>query len=84
MSGKINHRFDYDDLEERNSNMEIHIYKCPHCTSNEGEFAEILLFIPKGEKIATQCTCNGQSERCCVVLDFMQSYNCEQYLAKTK
>lgn len=78
--GKINHNFDYNDLETRNETLDILKFRCPHCTNEEGEFADMVLFVPKGGYLATQCACNGQHEKCGILAILMQSYNCEKML----
>lgn len=59
-------------------------YTCPHCTDEEWNFAEIILYVPRNDKyeIATQCNCNGQEDKCVVLLNLIQSYNCEKMLLK--
>lgn len=78
--GRISNPLDMERISNNNQNMGIASFKCPHCTDNEGNFADIVLFIPEEENLASQGICSGQESQCCVLLDFMQSYNCERML----
>ncbi|MBY6836006.1 hypothetical protein FDG50_00475 [Clostridium botulinum] len=82
--GKIISEYNFAELEERNSSLKLVRYKCPHCTDENGKFADIVLYVPKRDQyeIATQCNCVGQEDRCAVLLDLMQSYNSEKLLNK--
>jgi len=57
-------------------------FSCPHCTDENGEFAEIAFYCPKNNPlgIATQANCTGQQELCIVLNDACQSFNSEKYL----
>lgn len=77
------HEYDFEEMEKQMPDLEFLRIKCPHCTDEEGNFATIVLYIPKKDNslgIATQCNCNGQEDRCTVSFTFMQTYNNERYL----
>lgn len=82
--GKIISEYNFEDMQERNSSLNLLKFKCPHCTNENGDFADIVLYIPKRDEnqIATQCNCNGQEDRCAVLLNLMQTYNSEKLLNK--
>lgn len=82
--GKIISEYNFTEIKERNDSLNLLTFKCPHCTNENGKFADIVLYVPKRDEygIATQCNCNGQEDRCAVLLDLMQSYNSEKLLKK--
>lgn len=81
---KYNEVYNFESMEKRMPDLKFIKFNCPHCTNDNGKFGEIILYVPKDDKyeIATQCNCNGQEDRCSVLLDLMQSYNCEKMLKK--
>lgn len=80
--GRIQYQFDFNDIEERNSDSELLTYKCPHCTDAEGNFGDIILFKSNQSNLVTNGTCNGQTERCHIVVNFIQTFNCEKMLER--
>lgn len=74
--------YNFENMEKEMPTLDFLTFNCPHCTDDEGKFGKIVLYVPKrdGDQIATQCNCNGQEDRCSVLLTLMQTYNSEQYL----
>lgn len=76
--GRVLYDFNFSEIEERNSDSEILKYKCPHCTNKDGNFGDIILFKNKDNSLVTNGSCNGQEERCYVVINMIQTFNCEK------
>ncbi|WFD09744.1 hypothetical protein [Tepidibacter hydrothermalis] len=76
--------YDFERMRKDMPNLDFVTFKCPHCTDKEGNFAKIVLYVPKDDeyKIATQCNCNGQEDRCAFILTLMKTYNNEKMLKK--
>ena len=84
MGVKKHGNYEFDKMEKRMPNLNFLKYSCPHCIDEEGNFSEIILYVPKDDEhqIATQCNCNGQEDRCTVMITLMKSYNSENFLKK--
>lgn len=76
--------YDFDRMHKQMPNLDFVTFKCPFCTDKDGNFADIVLYVPKDDEygIASQCNCNGQEDTCTVLLTLMQTYNSEKLLNK--
>ena len=77
-------KYDLRKLEKDNPTQNLLSYNCPQCIDNEGNFGEIVLYVPQTDKyeVATQATCSGQKDKCTLMLTLMQTYNSEKLLKK--
>lgn len=84
MGSKKGGDYNFNDMEKRMPGLKFVTFKCPHCLDEQGNFCDIVLYVPKDDKyeVATQCNCNGQESRCSELLTLMQTYNSEKLLNK--